>query len=174
MKVLIIIDMLNGFCREGFPLSLPVSTSETEKYIVSRINQTNLEGGKVIFVCDNHTLQDPEIGDPYPPHCIKGTEEAEIVDVLKPFARNATVLTKSTLSIFYNTGLDDLLKAYNPTEVEITGVCTDICDLFAVYDLRIRGYQVFVSPFGVLPLEQDKQTMLLDYFKRFLGARVGK
>lgn len=174
MKVLIIIDMLNGFCREGYPLSLPVSASETEDYIVSRIKKTNEEGGKVIFVCDNHTFADPEIGDPYPPHCMAGTEEAEIVDTLLPFAKNAIVLKKHTMSILLNTGLEEILMKLNPEEIEIAGVCTDICDLFAVYELRIRGYHVFVSPDGVLALEQDKQEVFLDYYKRLLGARVGK
>jgi len=174
MKVLIVIDMLNGFCREGYPLSLPVSTSGIEDYIASRIIKTREEGSEVIFICDNHTLLDPEIGDPYPPHCIGGTEEAEIVDSLKPFAKEATVITKSTMSIFLNTGMEELLKKLNPTEIEITGVCTDICNLFAVYELRIRGYHVFVSPEGVLPLEPDKQEVFLDYYKRMVGVRVGK
>ena len=174
MKVLIIIDMLNGFCREGYPLSLPVSVAETEDYIVSRIKETNMEDGKVIFVCDNHTYDDPEIGDPYPPHCMAGTEEAEIVDTLLPFAKHAIVLKKHTMSILLNTGLEEILMKLNPEEIEIAGVCTDICDLFAVYELRIRGYHVFVSPDGVLSLEQHNQEMFLDYFKRFLGVRIGK
>ena len=38
MKVLITIDLLNGFYRKGYPLSLPDSTAGIEKYIASRIN----------------------------------------------------------------------------------------------------------------------------------------
>ncbi len=83
MRVLLIIDMLNGFCRPGYPLSLPDSTAGIEKYIADRIKKTFSEGGKVIFLCDNHTLSDPEIGHPYPPHCMKGTKEAEIIDELR-------------------------------------------------------------------------------------------
>jgi nicotinamidase-related amidase len=151
MKILIIIDMLNGFCRKGYPLSLPDSTVEIEKYIANRSIDTCQQGGKVIFVCDSHSLTDPEIGAPYPPHCMKDTIEAEIIDELKPLAEKSIVLTKNTLSIFLNTGLEKLLQEFHPTEVEVSGVCTDICDLFAVYELRIRGYNVFVSPNGVLP-----------------------
>lgn len=172
MKVLIIIDMLNGFCRKGYPLSLPDSTADIEKYIAARITETTKQGGKVIFVCDSHSLTDPEIGNPYPPHCMKGTVEAEIIDELKPLADKSIVLTKNTLSIFLNTGLEKLLQEFKPTEVEVTGVCTDICDLFAVYELRIRGYNVFVSHKGVLPLTQDKQTEYMDYFKNRLGAKT--
>lgn len=172
MKVLIIIDMLNGFCRKGYPLSLPDSTADIEKYIYTKIIEIHQQGGKVIFVCDNHSLNDPEIGKPYPPHCMQGTVEAEIIEELKPLAEKSVVLTKNTLSIFLNTGLEKYLQEYKPTEVELTGVCTDICDLFAVYELRIRGYNVFVSQNGVLPLDTNKQFEYLDYFKNRLGART--
>lgn len=172
MKILIIIDMLNGFCRKGYPLSLPNSTAGIEKYIASRINIFIKKRGKVIFICDSHSLVDPEIGNPYPPHCMKGTEEAEIIDELKPFANTATVLTKNTLSIFLNTGLEKILEELKPIEVEISGVCTDICDLFAAYELRIRGYNVFISNQGVLSLDATKQNECLDYIKNRLGART--
>ena len=172
MKILIVIDMLNGFCRKGYPLSLPDSTTGIEKYIASRIEQTFREGGRVIFLCDNHSLTDPEIGNPYPPHCMKGTVEAEIIDKLKPLAEKSIILKKNTLSIFLNTGLDKLLKKFKPTEVEVTGVCTDIVDLFAVYELRIRGYNVYISTEGVLPLDSGKQTKEMEFFKLRLGAKV--
>lgn len=172
MKVLIVIDMLNGFCRQGYPLSLPDSTGDIEEYILSRGEEILKENGKVIFVCDSHSMSDPEIGNPYPPHCMKGTVEAEIVDELKPLVNKATVLTKHTLSIFLNTPLEKILKELKPEVVEVSGVCTDICDLFAVYELRIRGYNVFLSPKGVLPLDPNNQYEFLDYFKNRLGARV--
>ncbi len=164
--------MLNGFCRKGYPLSLLDSTAGIEEYIANRITKTQKEGGKAIFVCDNHTKNDPEIGKPYPPHCIKGTTEAEIIDELKLLADKSIVLKKNTLSIFLNTGLEKLLMKYKPTEVEVTGVCTDICDLFAVYELRIRGYNVYISEKGVLPFDSSKQIEYLDYFKSKLGARI--
>jgi nicotinamidase-related amidase len=173
MKVLVVIDMLNGFCRPGYPLSLPGSTERIEKYIASRIEKTLAEGGRVIFLCDNHTLADPEIGNPYPPHCMNGTREAEIIDELKPLAEKSIILKKRTLSIFLNTGLDKLLKQFRPEEVEVTGVCTDIVDLFAVYELRIRGYNVSIFDEGILPLDSGKQSAELEFFKTRLGAKTG-
>ncbi|WP_019866261.1 cysteine hydrolase family protein [Methylovulum miyakonense] len=172
MNILIVIDMLNGFCREGYPLSLPNSTIEIESYIASRITKIRNENGKIIFVCDEHSLDDPEIGRPYPPHCLKGTFEAEIVDSLKPFIKESLVLKKKTLSIFLNTQLEDILEKMKPTQIEVTGVCADICDLFAVYELRIRGYEVFVSTKGVLSLDPNKQNEFLNYFKNRLGATI--
>jgi nicotinamidase-related amidase len=173
MKTLIIVDMLNGFCRKGYPLSLEDSTENIEKYISERILRTVKEKGKVIFVCDSHKLTDPEINNPYPPHCMEGTKEAEIIDSLVKYSEKSIILRKHTLSIFLDTGLEKILKKINPMEIEITGVCTDICDLFAVYELRIRGYNVFVSKQGVLPLDKTKQIEYLQYFQNRLGARIG-
>lgn len=172
MKVLIVVDMLNGFCRKGYPLSLQGSTKKIEQYIAKRIIEINRQKGKVIFMCDRHSPSDPEIGRPYPPHCMAGTVEADIIDELKPFSEKSIVLTKNTLSVFLNTGLEKVLRKIKPTEVEITGVCTDICDLFAVYEFRIRGYNVTVSSKGVMSLVQRKQKEFLAYYRDKLGADV--
>jgi len=54
------------------------------------------------------------------------------------------VVRKRTFSGFYGTGLDELLERLAPDVVEVTGVCTDICVLHTVFDLRVRGYTVVV------------------------------
>jgi nicotinamidase-related amidase len=172
MNVLIIIDMLNGFCREGYPLSLPKYNPDIETYIKKRIEEYHSNNDKIIFICDSHKLSDPEINDPYPPHCMEGTSESEIIDTLTDYKKDALILQKHTLSILYKTGLETILEELNPDEIEIVGVCTDICDLFAVYELRIRGYKVVVSEQGVLPLNPDMQKLFLDYFEKVLGTEL--
>ncbi|GHT76366.1 isochorismatase [Bacteroidia bacterium] len=172
MKVLIIIDMLNGFCREGYPLSLPNYNPEIETYIKKQIEEYQSNNDKVIFICDSHKLSDPEINDPYPPHCMDGTPEAEIIDTLSNYKKNALILHKHTLSIMYQTGLESILQELNPDKIELVGVCTDICDLFAVYELRIRGYKVAVLKQGVLPFNPDKQEEFLNYFETKLSAEI--
>lgn len=169
--VLIVVDMINGFCRKGYALSLKQDTSHIEEYISSRATKVLNNGGKIIFCCDSHTSDAPELKQ-YPPHCMKGSVECEIVDTLKPFIKESKVVLKNTLSIFYKTNLDKILNKIRPKRIEIVGVCTDICDLFAVYELRNRGYEVFVSYEGVLPLDIDKQNDYLNYFITKLGAEV--
>lgn len=173
MKILIIIDMLNGFCREGYNLSLPNYNADIETYIKKQIEKYLSNGDKIIFMCDNHKLSDPEINNPYEPHCMEGTVEAEIIDTLSGYKKDAfKIIPKHTLSIMYKTELESILQELNPDEIELVGVCTDICDLFAVYELRIRGYKVVVSKKGVLPLYIDKQESFLEYFEKVLGATV--
>ena len=164
--------MLNGFCRRGYPLSVSYSTSMLEKYIAQRIEDTNKKKGHVIFVCDNHKLGDPEIGSPYPLHCMNGTEEAKIIPPLRKYLKSSKIIFKSTLSIFYRTELSEVLEQLKSSEIEVTGVFTDICVLFAVYELRIRGFKVFISDKGVLPLDPAKNLQYLDYFHTRLGAQI--
>jgi nicotinamidase-related amidase len=172
MKALIIIDMLNGFCRKGYPLSLPEYHSGIETYIKTCIETFLANNDKVVFVCDSHNLSDPEINNPYPPHCMEGTIEAEIIDSLAGYKKDAAVIRKNTISILYQTDLEALLSEWQPEQIEVTGVCTDICDLFAVYELRIRGYKVVVSKQGVLPLKPENQDFFLDYFKTMLNVEI--
>lgn len=172
MRVLIIIDMLNGFCRKGNPLSLTDVTYEVEKEIESRIISYQDNEDRYIFICDSHSLNDPEINSPFPAHCIKGSDEAKIVNSLKNYANKENTLTKNTLSITYNTKLIETLKNLEPTEIELTGVCTDICVLFAVYELRIRGYKVIVNSKAVLPLKPENQELFLNYMEEMLNAQI--
>lgn len=171
MKVLLIIDMINGFCRKGFNLSLAQDTKEIEKYIKKRIKHYHQKGFQIIFCCDSHTKNAVEFKQ-YPTHCLKGSFEAEIVDSLNQFSTKDNTIFKNTLSVFYKTKLAKLLKNFKPELIEVVGVCTDICDLFAVYELRNRGYKVFVSYKGVLPLDINKQIETLTYLEKKLGADI--
>lgn len=172
MKILLIIDMLNGFCRKGNPLSLSNSTIEIEQEIESKIKDYQNNNDKYFFICDSHSLDDPEINHPYPPHCLKGTNESKIVDSLKEYVNEGNTIYKNTLSITYATKLLEKLLEANPDEIEITGVCTDICILFAVYELRIRGYKVIVNSKCVLPLNNENQEFFLNYMEEFLDAKI--
>ena len=174
MKLLIIIDMLNGFCRKGNPLSLPNSTKPIEKTIENRIKSFLDKKDEIIFVCDSHDISDPEINNPYPVHCLTGSHEAEIIDNLKSYSNKKNTIYKNTLSITLNTDLIERIEKIKPTEIEITGVCTEICVLFAVYELKIRGYNVVVNENGVQPLKPENQTIFINYMEELLGAKVKK
>ena len=172
MKLLLIIDMLNGFCRKNNPLSLPNNTFLIEKEIKKRIVNYEIEGNEILFICDSHSLSDTEINNPYPTHCLTNSQEAEIIDSLKTYSNSDNTITKNTLSITLNTQLLKRLETLKPSEIEVTGVCTDICVLFAVYELKIRGYNVIVNSNCVLPLKQDNQEFFLNYMDELLNARI--
>ncbi len=171
MELLIIIDMLNGFCRKGHPLSLTPSTLSTENYISNLILDFQKKKYGYLFLCDNHTMDAPEFKQ-YPPHCLKGTKEAEIIDSLIEFSNVDNVIYKNTLSIFYETDLEKRLNILNPKSIHLTGVLTDICILFAAYEFRNMGYDTFIHKQGIQALNEEKQKYFLEYIKDFLGAEI--
>ncbi len=171
MDLLIIIDMLNGFCRKGYPLSLQSPTHSIEKYISNLILDFQKENNSYLFLCDNHTKNAPELKQ-YPPHCMKGTHEAEIIDSLIKFSNQDNIVFKNTLSIFYKTDLEKHLNRLKPQNIHLTGVLTDICILFAAYEFRNMGFNTYVHKQGIQAFNNEKQKYFVEYIRDFLGAEI--
>jgi nicotinamidase/pyrazinamidase len=175
MKAIIVVDVLNGFCKAGN------LASERLGGVVPRIRahlQRELaQGAKAIFLVDTHRPDDPEF-QMFPPHCIEGSGEAEIVDELREFAEPTLVVRKNRYSGFFGTDLEGILADLAPDEVEVVGVCTDICVLHTVADLRNRDYAVTVRRDLVETFDAPGHAgdgidrFALAHMRDILGARV--
>lgn len=122
--VLIILDLINGFTREGALMSPLVEALIPSIMLVSE--QCGMRGIQKIAFADSHLEDSPEF-DAYPPHCMKGSHEEEIVDEIKEVGGYQLILKNST-----NGFLEDEFREWldqNPTvnNFIITGDCTDIC-----------------------------------------------
>lgn len=126
-KLIIVVDMLNGFANKGVLASNEVKKiiPFIEKYLAINKQTDNL------FVCDAHNIDDIEM-EIYPPHCLINTEESEIVKELKPFAKK--ILFKNSTNAFHNIKKDNNLLKYDV--YEIVGCCTDICVLQLAITLK--------------------------------------
>jgi nicotinamidase/pyrazinamidase len=166
-KAILIVDMLNGFCRAGNLASarLDSITARLRDHLI----REQAAGADLVFLADTHAADDPEFAM-FPPHCIKGSGEEEIVPELNDLAAHGHVVRKRTFSGFYGTELDELLVRLAPNVVEVTGVCTDICVLHTVYDLRVRGYKVMV-PHDLVET-YDAPGHEADEIKRFALAHI--
>src|SRR5437588_27894 len=82
-------------------------------------------------------------------HCVPGTHEAEVVDALQDLVLRGHLIRKRRYSGFFETDLEDRLRRLAPQTVTVVGVCTDICVMHTVADLRNRDYQVVVVREGV-------------------------
>lgn len=132
--LLIVVDMVNGFVREG------ALHSKRVEGIIPRIenlvNQYLDEDAAVAFVKDTHDPGAREFKR-FPVHCLRGTSEAELVDELKKYEHMALVYEKnSTSAIFPGELLEDIRKMKNLKRVVITGCCTDICVMNLVIPLQ--------------------------------------
>lgn len=139
--VILVVDMLNGFCRAGNLASARLD-SVTPR-LRHHLERAEASGADLVFLVDTHAPDDPEFAM-FPPHCVEGSGEDEVVPELAGFAARGTVVRKHTFSGFHDTGLGAVLGRLSPEVVEVAGVCTDICVLHTVAGLRLRGYRVVV------------------------------
>ena len=145
-RALIVVDVQEGFTRIG-NLASPVCTEAIPR-IVSIVESALDEGTPVIFTKDSHVENDLEF-EMFPPHCVVGTPEHDLVEELRPFEeRAAAVIEKRRYSAFFETDLEALLQKLGVQDVRVAGVCTDICVLHTTADLRNRDYPVTVLAEG--------------------------
>ena len=126
-KMLIVVDMVNGFVKEG-----AMATPYMEKLIPEikkLIEYFNSKNEGVIFVKESHDEGCSEF-DKFPAHCIKGTYEAQIIDEFTKYLDDAFIFEKnSTSAIFAPNFIETINMMSNLKEVVITGGCTDICSM---------------------------------------------
>ncbi len=165
-KVILIIDMLKGFLEKG-NLYCGKEARKIIPYVADLINSEMWE--KIFYICDNHEENDEEF-KMFPPHCIKGTEESEIINELGPF--KGEIIQKNRYSGFFKTDLEGRLLEIKPDKVVVAGVCTDICVLHTVTDLRSRDYKVEVPKNCVASFDKEAHEFALKHIEKILGATV--
>jgi len=123
--LLINVDMVNGFVREGAMADRYIEhiIPEQKRLIEMVLNEN--EG--LAFVKEAHDKGCLEFKK-FPEHCVRGTYEAELVDELKEYEKYGLIYLKnSTSAIFAKDFMNDINKMKTLREVIVTGCCTDIC-----------------------------------------------
>ncbi len=83
-NAVLVIDMIRGFLEEGRPLYCGARARRIIPSVQGLLEQELSLGSAVFFLCDHHTPDDPEFRM-FPPHCIEGTAEAELVPELAQY-----------------------------------------------------------------------------------------
>jgi ureidoacrylate peracid hydrolase len=154
----LVIDMLNDFCKPGGAMVL----SGYERLVAPQraiIEAARETGARVIFVVDSHrpNLQRDREFLKRTPHCLEGSWGARVIDDLEARSDDIYVI-KRRYSAFFNTDLDLTLRDLEVTTVIVMGVVTNICVRSTVHDAFFLGYQVVVPEDAVAatgPREQD-------------------
>lgn len=124
-RMLIIVDMVNGFTKEGV-MHTPYMKKLIPK-IKDMIEKFIENDDKVIFIKESHNQNSNEFKK-FPKHCIEGNSEALIVDEFQKYVDEDNVYKKnSTSAIFAPNFMEDIKKMKNLKEVVLAGGCTDIC-----------------------------------------------
>ena len=163
--------MLNGFFVEGNPLDCGEVARRTIPFVKAKIEEFEKNGDLVVFLTDAHDPDDKEFRA-FPPHCVRGTKEAEVIEELKEHAKRHMIVPKTRYSGFHGTILGQVLSEANPERVDVVGVCTNICVLFTVEDLRNRDYAVRVYADGVASFDQEAHEFALKQMETVLAAEV--
>ena len=193
-KVLIVVDMVNGFVREGALADEHIAgTIEAQKNLIKKYKE---EGQLIIFIKDTHAMDSVEhdrFGGAV--HCIEGTKEAELVDELKPYenTENTITLEKNSTSYIWAENkeegynfVDVLNGLENVEEIEVVGCCTDICitngvlPMMNYFDQKNRRvavtlYQDAIDTFEIPGVHNRKQYEEAAYLLlQQQGAKVKK
>lgn len=170
MIALFVIDMLNDFLRKDGALYCGDESREIIPFVKGKIEEFHKNGDLVVFICDFHDPDDVEFKI-FPKHCVAGTEGAQIINEL-PVDDKDPIIRKTRYSAFYNTNLDDVLQEYDIIEVHVVGVCTSICVMDTVGDLRNRDYKVIVYKDGVADFDPQAHRFSLERMKKTYGAEI--
>jgi nicotinamidase/pyrazinamidase len=162
VKLLWDVDTQVDFVHANGRLAVP--GAEAAIQAMARLVEAAHGAGLVhIASADDHELSDAEISDApdfqttYPPHCLRGTDGAEKISETRqvdpvPLALHAVddkwidgrefLLLKKSFDVFTNPHADRLLGRFDPDEVIVFGVATDVCDDAAIRGLLARGRAV--------------------------------
>jgi nicotinamidase-related amidase len=138
-KVAIIsVDVIQGFCYQG-PLSSPRVAG-----IVTPIVELMKAGWehniRHILLCqDTHDPQAVEFSS-WPPHCVRGTDEAQTVEEFKqlPFFNQFVLFEKNSIASGLNKDLQTWMQKHPEVDKYIVvGDCTDLCTYQLAMFLRL-------------------------------------
>jgi len=135
-KLLVVVDMQNDFVTGSLG-------SEAAQAIVPAVKSKIEQANNVMWTLDTHDedyLQTQEGKNLPVKHCIKGTLGWEIIDELKEFVNPGTTIEKPT---FGSLELAEMAIEYD--EIELCGLCTDICVITNALLIKTYAPQVKVS-----------------------------
>ena len=168
-NVVLVIDMLRGFLEEGYPLYCGDKARGIIPNVQRLLKKELARGSKILFLCDHHDPDDLEFRM-FPPHCIEGTVETEIISELAQY--RGEVIPKKRFSAFYGTTLRETLSQLKPEKVIVCGVCTDICVCHTVSEARDHDYQVEVPVDCVASFDETAHRFALKHMEKTLGAKL--
>ena len=140
----LIVDMLNEFCKPGGAMVLPgyELLVPPQRRLIEAARRVRCP---ILFIVDSHRAnvrQDREFLK-RTPHCLEGSWGARVIDELEPREDDIYVV-KRRYSAFFGTDLDLTLKDLGIEGVVVAGVVTNICVRSTVHDAFFLGYTVVV------------------------------
>jgi nicotinamidase-related amidase len=168
---IIAVDVINGFCHSG-PLASPRVKNIIAPIVALMENAYRAGVRQFVLPQDTHEPEAVEFGQ-FPPHCVRGTAEAETVPEIKalPFYDQMTILPKNSISSSLSGDLEPWLQAHPCADTFIVvGDCTDLCTYQLAMHLRLRANADQLKHRIVVPAEAVDTYDLPVETARAIGA----
>jgi nicotinamidase-related amidase len=174
---LVIVDVVNGFCTVGAGNLAPQAPDRQIAAMVAEVDRLARRFAErrwpVLAFLDTHEPDKPE--PPYPPHCIRGTGEEDLVPELAWLADapDAKLIRTGCINGFVaaiepihdgrhgvsHNRVIDWVNGHRLRSLVVTGICTDICVLdFVVTMLSARNVDLTPTLRDVIVLEPGTAT----------------
>lgn len=148
------VDMINGFCYEG-----PLSSPRVARLVppITRLFTRAWDAGvrSILLIQDTHEPDAIEFAQ-WPPHCVRGSSEAETVKEIKalPFFNQMEVFQKNSIQSTLNTGLPTWIADHSQVNNYIVvGDCTNLCTYQLAMTLRLDANARQVERRVLLPAD---------------------
>ncbi|MFC1593027.1 isochorismatase family protein [Candidatus Omnitrophota bacterium] len=168
-NVILVVDMLRGFLEKGSPAYCGANARRIIPNVQGLLERELALGSKIFFICDHHDPDDLEF-KMFPPHCITGTAEVEVIPELAQY--HVEVIFKRRYSAFFDTQLEEKLGELKPEKLIVCGVCTNICVLHTVANARNRDWEVEVPVDCVASFDEKAHYFALEHMGKVLGAKL--
>jgi nicotinamidase-related amidase len=154
---LLVFDMVNEFCKPGFPKEDPNLRKTLVPKLKKLIECCHSKAIPVIYANHTHRRNGSDIGlmavtvsgVKEGRSFVQGTEAVEVYDEIKPREEDI-VIEKRRYSAFYGTDLDLILRGMGKDTLIVTGYSTNIgCDT-TVRDANDMDYKVIFPSDGTL------------------------
>ncbi|MHC1711639.1 MAG: cysteine hydrolase family protein [Solidesulfovibrio sp.] len=140
-KILIIVDMLNDFIKPDGKLYFEKGQTVVEPLV--RLKAAfRTAGMPVLYDNDAHPEDSMEFSV-WPPHCLAGTWGARIIEEL-PAGPGDIIFHKDSLSLFYHSWAENLLRGLGVSHLYLAGVATEYCVKACALDALALGFSVTV------------------------------
>lgn len=168
-NAVLVTDMLRGFLEEGYPLYIGAKGRRIIPNVQGLLERELTRGSKIFFIGDHHDPDDLEF-KMFPPHCVAGTVEAEVIPELARY--EGEIIPKRRFSGFFDTPLEEKLRELNPEKLIVCGVLTNICVLHTTANARNRDYEVEVPVDCVASVDDKAHHAALEHIDKVLGAKL--
>lgn len=153
-KILVVVDMQNDFTSGA--LGNPECRAVVPQ-VITRMERARREKWRIICTQDVHEENYLETGEGQRlpvKHCIRGSRGAKLIDEIEAMREkwkdhSDVFLDENPLekNAFGSVKLSEILSKYEPEEIELIGICTDICVISNAMILRSEfpDIDVFVN-----------------------------